>query len=267
MKRVDELLRLDGRVALITGGAGHIALAFAEAFAELGARLVLADREGEALQARAEDLAVRLSADVRTIACDLGEPGAGKALAEQGLAAFGELDILVNNAAFTGASGLPGYAVPFAEQTADAFAAAVQVNLNAAFELSHAAAPALARSGRGTILNVASIYGMLGPNMGLYTGTRMGNPAAYAASKGGLIQLTRYLATVLAPAVRVNCISPGGIARGQAPAFVERYEALTPLGRMGCEEDLKGAAAFLAGDAAGWITGQNIAVDGGWSAW
>jgi len=103
--------------------------------------------------------------------------------------------------------------------------------------------------------------------MNLYAGTPMGNPAAYAATKGGLLQLTQYLATVLAPKVRVNAISPGGISRGQPEAFAERYAALTPLKRMGTEEDLKGALALLVSDAGAYITGQNIMVDGGWTAW
>lgn len=95
----------------------------------------------------------------------------------------------------------------------------------------------------------------------------MGNPAAYAASKGGLIQLTRWLATTLAPAVRVNSVSPGGIARGQPDEFVKRYEARTPLRRMATEEDFKGIIALLASDASSYITGQDIMLDGGWSAW
>jgi len=95
----------------------------------------------------------------------------------------------------------------------------------------------------------------------------MGNPAAYAASKGGLIQLTRWLATTLAPAVRVNSVSPGGVARGQSEDFIKRYVSRTPLGRMATEEDLKGIVALLASDASAYITGQNIMVDGGWSAW
>lgn len=95
----------------------------------------------------------------------------------------------------------------------------------------------------------------------------MGNPAAYAASKGGLIQLTRWLATTLAPKIRVNSVSPGGIARNQPDSFVSRYEALTPLARMGTEEDFAGIIAFLASNLSAWVTGQNIAVDGGWSAW
>jgi NAD(P)-dependent dehydrogenase (short-subunit alcohol dehydrogenase family) len=95
----------------------------------------------------------------------------------------------------------------------------------------------------------------------------LGSPAAYAASKGGLLQLTRWLATVLAPEIRVNAVSPGGVLRGQPEAFVRRYETRVPLGRMATEADLKGAVAYLASDAAAYVTGQNLLVDGGWTAW
>jgi NAD(P)-dependent dehydrogenase (short-subunit alcohol dehydrogenase family) len=108
---------------------------------------------------------------------------------------------------------------------------------------------------------------MVGPDVGLYDGTQMGNPAAYAASKGGLLQLTRWLATVLAPGVRVNAISPGGVWRGQPEEFHQRYVARTPLRRMAREEDLKGAVAYLASDLSTYVTGHNLVVDGGWTVW
>ena len=119
------------------------------------------------------------------------------------------------------------------------------------------------------VLPCAAINAWLtsGPDFSLYEGTQMANPAAYGASKGGLDQLTRYLATALAPRVRVNTLSPGGIARQQPAVFAERYAARTPLGRMGTEEDVKGAIAFLASDASAYVTGQSVFVDGGWSAW
>jgi NAD(P)-dependent dehydrogenase (short-subunit alcohol dehydrogenase family) len=101
----------------------------------------------------------------------------------------------------------------------------------------------------------------------LYEGTAMGNPAAYAASKGGLLQLTRWLATTVAPQVRVNSISPGGVWRNQPESFVERYKARTPLARMATEDDFRGAIAFLASDLSGYVTGQDLAVDGGWGVW
>ena len=95
----------------------------------------------------------------------------------------------------------------------------------------------------------------------------MNNPAAYAASKGGLLQLTRWMATVLSPSIRVNAISPGGVARGQPKEFVDRYIARTPLRRMGREEDFKGGIVYLASELSSWVTGQNLTIDGGWSAW
>ena len=157
--------------------------------------------------------------------------------------------------------------MPFEEQTDEAFAMALALNLTAPFSLTRRLAPLLRTGGHGSVVNVSSIYGLVGPNMGLYEGTRMGNPAAYAASKGGLAQLTRYLSTVLAPDVRVNAFAPGGIARGQDDAFVERYERLTPLGRMGTEDDFRGVVTWLASDASAYVTGQVVAVDGGWTAW
>jgi NAD(P)-dependent dehydrogenase (short-subunit alcohol dehydrogenase family) len=267
MKSVAELLRLDERVAVITGGAGYIGLAVAEALAEQGASIVVVDREPAPTRERAELIAQRFGVGTLPVALDLGAAQSGTQIVDETLRRFGRLDIVVNNAAFTGMSGLSGYAVPFAEQTLEAWDAALRVNLTAAFQLCHAAREPLALSGQGAILNVSSIYGNVGPNMTLYEGTAMGNPAAYAATKGGLIQLSRYLATLLAPSVRVNAISPGGIERGQPEAFQQRYQRLTPLRRMGREEDLKAIALLLVSDAGAYITGQNVLVDGGWTAW
>ena len=123
---------------------------------------------------------------------------------------------------------------------------------------------------RYTLKNVilfSSIYGMVAPDMSLYEGANMTNPIAYGVSKGGVLQLMKYLATILAPDIRVNAISPGGILRNQPEAFRERYEKKTPLGRMATEEDLKGAIAYLASDLSAYVTGHNLVVDGGWTAW
>lgn len=267
MRTVSQLLRLEGRVAVVTGGAGHLGLAIAEGLAEAGARLVIVDRDQAACDARAALLRETKGADVLPLAVDLGEAEAAKTIVGRTLDHANALDILVNNAAFTGDSRLPGWGVPFESQSLEAWDAALRTNLSAPFLLAREARDALASSGQGTIINIASIYGTLAPDFSLYQGTAMANPAAYGASKGGLLQLTRYLATVMAPRVRVNAISPGGIERGQPPAFQARYRARTPLGRMATEEDLKGAVAFLASDAAAYVTGQNLMVDGGWSVW
>jgi NAD(P)-dependent dehydrogenase (short-subunit alcohol dehydrogenase family) len=177
------------------------------------------------------------------------------------------IDILINNAAFVGTDNIAGWSAPFEQQEMAAFRRAIEVNLTAGFLLSQLAAPHLRRSGHGAIVNIGSTYGLVGPDWSLYEGTEMANPAAYAASKGGILQLTRWLATTLAPHIRVNAISPGGIARGQDEAFVARYRARTPLGRMATENDFRGALCFLASDASAYVTGHNLVVDGGWTAW
>jgi len=254
---------LAGRTAVVTGGAGPLGSVLSAALADAGAHVVVVDLDEERCAAVAGDLH---GAGHIPVAANLLEPQGISRVVEM-VEEVGACDVLVNNAAFTGTSGVPGYAVPFDEQTDEAFAMALALNLTAPFSLTRRLAPLLRARGHGSVVNVSSIYGLVGPNMGLYEGTRMGNPAAYAASKGGIAQLTRYLATVLAPEIRVNAFAPGGIARGQDDAFVERYQRLTPLGRMGTEDDFRGVVTWLASDASAYVTGQVIAVDGGWTAW
>ena len=177
------------------------------------------------------------------------------------------LGILINNAALGGESDLNGWVTELKKQTIETWRRALEVNLTAAFDLSKGLAPKLKQSGHGSIINIASIYGVSGPDYSLYEGTQMGNPAAYASAKGGLIQLTRWLATTLAPETRVNAISPGGVFRNQPDEFVRRYEKRTPMGRMATEEDFKGATAYLASDLSAYVTGQNLLIDGGWVVW
>lgn len=264
MRTVHELLSLKGRTAVITGASGVLGRVIADTLSELGASLVLVDREEKALAAQCAALGERGPASFSV--CDLESQDSRRSLIEWLLDGFRPA-ILVNNAAFVGDSHLQGWVVPFEKQTVETWRRAVEVNLTAPFELSQALAPALRDSGHGSIINIASLYGHMGPDWRLYEGTAMGNPAAYAASKGGLIQLTRWLATTLAPGVRVNAISPGGFARNQPHSFVQKYEDRTPLRRMAREEDLKGTIAYLAGDLSAYITGQNLLLDGGWSVW
>ena len=236
----------------------------AEAIAELGATVVLADLRSQDV----EDAAAALSpATAAGVAVDLSNSDATRALPADVADRFGRLDIVINNAALVGTSDLAGWAVPFEQQDVDTWRRAMEVNLTAAFVLSQASAPWLRASRHGCIVNIGSIYAVTGPDWRLYEGTLLGNPAAYAASKGGLLQLTRWLATTLAPDVRVNMLSPGGVYRGQDAAFVDKYVARTPLGRMAREDDFKGAIAFLASDLSAYATGQHLIVDGGWTAW
>jgi NAD(P)-dependent dehydrogenase (short-subunit alcohol dehydrogenase family) len=262
-----ELMTLDGRVALVTGGAGHIGKAISNGLAELGARIAVVDISATAAAEAASALSHRWSVSAAEFDCDLEQGAAVKDLPRRVRERFGRIDIIVNCAAFVGTSGLEGWAVPFEQQSDATWRRALEVNLTAPFELLQAAADDLRASGRGSVINVSSIYGLAGPDWRLYEGTSLGNPAAYAASKGGLIQLTRWLATTLAPQIRVNAIAPGGVFRGTPEPFLSRYIARTPLKRMAQEEDMKGAVAYLASDLSAYVTGQCLAVDGGWTVW
>lgn len=267
MRTIQEMISLRRRTAVITGGCGHIGMAMAEALAECGASLALVDRLETSPQDHARNLEKKYGITAIGCSVDLAQEDQLRPLPAMIAAKLGGLDILINNAAFVGDSKLEGWVVPFERQSTETWRKAFEVNLTAVFTLCREAVPFLERSGHGSIINFASIYGVMGPDMSLYEGTAMGNPAAYAASKGGLIQFTRWLATVLAPKVRVNAVSPGGVWRSQPEAFHARYIQKTPLARMAVEEDFKGIVLYLASDLSAYVTGQNFMVDGGFSVW
>jgi NAD(P)-dependent dehydrogenase (short-subunit alcohol dehydrogenase family) len=262
-----ELMSLDGRVALVTGGAGHIGRSISHGLAELGAKIAVIDMSAPSSAEVASALSEQWSVTAAGFDCDLEQSDAVRDLPRRVRERFGRIDIIINCAAFVGTSGLEGWAVPFEQQSASTWRRAMEVNLTAPFILIQAAAEDLRAFGRGSVINISSIYGLAGPDWRLYEGTSLGNPAAYAASKGGLIQMTRWLATTMAPHVRVNAIAPGGVFRGTPEPFLSRYVTRTPLARMAQEDDMKGAAAYLASDLSAYVTGQCLAVDGGWTAW
>jgi len=264
---IAKLKNLKGRQALITGAAGGIGRVIAQTLAELGADLLLVDLPGAQYGTIVQEIKQNWGVKVWILDCDLELQGDRDRLIEAVLQQDNGLDVLVNNAAFVGASGLQGWCTDFEQQSVETWRRALEVNLTSVFDLCKGFTPLLKQSKGGSIINIASIYGLYGPDYSLYEGTEMGNPAAYAASKGGLIQLTRWLATTLAPQVRVNTISPGGVLRNQSKVFIDRYESRTPLGRMGVEDDFRGAIAYLSSDLSGYVTGHNLKVDGGWGIW
>ena len=256
---------LYGKTALITGGLGHLGRTLCNEFAMQGTNLIILDRtSGD------EDFFTQLRKNeirVQFYQVDFESEESRKSVIEDISESSKILDILINNAAYVGTNNAPGWSVPFGEQSITTWNKALEVNLTTPFHLVQGFEKLLRESTAPAIVNVGSIYGSHGPDWELYKGTDMGNPAGYAASKGGLIQLTRWLATTLSPKIRVNCVSPGGIGRNQNSEFVEKYNLRTPLKRMATEEEIVAAIVFLSSSTASYITGQNIKIDGGWSAW
>jgi len=260
-----KLLNLKGRRALVTGATGHLGQVICDTLAELGADLILVDLPEARFKKLQTSLKKKWKTKTLTIPCNLELEDQRNKLIEQVKSSQGGLNILVNNAAFVGSRKMQGWAEPFEEQSLAAWRRALEVNLTAVFHLCQGLRPCLQKAIGANILNIGSIYGHLGPDWKLYEGTKLSNPAAYAASKGGLIQLTKWLATSLSPNIRVNAVSPGGIYRGQPVKFVKKYSLRVPLKRMASEIDIKGAITLCTTDQGKYMTAQNITIDGGLS--
>ena len=251
------LFDLTGRVAFISGAAGHLGRSMAEALAVAGATVLLNGRNASKLEALTERLTARgLSA--RACAFDITDEAAVRSF----FAGLVRLDVLVNNA-YEGKPATGGNA------TMQDFSNAYTIGVVAAFACIQAALPVLRVAEGASVINIASMYGTISPDPRLYGESGMNNPPFYGAAKAGLLQLTRYLACHLAPdKIRVNAISPGPFPREEVdPAFRARLADKVPLGRIGQPEDLSGAVVFLASSASAYVTGVNLPVDGGWTAW
>lgn len=255
----NDLFRLDGKIALVTGGAGIYGIHITRALAEVGAHVVVASRSLEQCEKVAEEMqaeGLKVSAEH----LDLGSSDSIRTVCENIVAKYGKLDILFNNAVAR-AGGNPSTV------TEEQWTTAMEINSTGFFMSCQIFGEQMMKQRSGVIVNISSIYGVVGPNFNIYEGTTMTSPANYAFAKGGMINYTRYAASYYGRfGIRVNCISPGGFQTDQPDIFIENYSKQTPLGRMATDDDIKGAAVFLASDASSYITGQNLMVDGGWTA-
>ena len=266
---------LDGRVAIITGGAGLLGVRHAEAIASAGGIPILADlREADARQ-RAGDVEKTTGGRAAGLACDVTNADSVQALLDAALERFGRVDILVNNAANNPKVEDPKQSFSRLESfPLEQWNADVAVGLTGPFLCAKIIGGALARQGRGAIVNISSEYGVIAPDQRLYLeeGRRPDEqpvkPVTYTVTKAGLHGLTIYLATYWANAgVRVNTITLGGVESGQPAAFLARAAAKIPLGRMAQPTDFQGALVYLCSDAAAFVTGANLVVDGGKTIW
>ncbi len=261
--------RLDGKVALVTGGAGILGQLFCAGLYEAGAKVAVVDIAGDA----AEKVASGLGPGAKGFSCDIADAKSVADCVATVLGAFGRIDILHNNAA-TKTRDVRAFFSPFEDYPLDTWREVMAVNIDGMFLMAQAVGRhMLARGGGGAIVQTASIYGLVGPDSRIYEGSDylggpINTPAVYAASKAAVVGLTKWLATHWAKeGIRVNCLVPGGVSSGQNSVFSDHYAARVPMGRMAQGDEMVPALLYLCSDAASYVTGQVLAVDGGWTAW
>ena len=253
---------LAGKRALVTGGCQNFGLEIAVGLAQAGAKVIITSRDQDKAVQRAAELSGQLNAEIVGMPMDLCSESSIVGLFDRVRDAFGALDVLVNNA-----GGHSPKACGYLEkETLESWNAFMVPNLTGTFLATREYARLMMARRSGCIINIASISSLVGRDRSVYVPPMIPNPVAYTAAKAGLIGLTYDTAAYLGDyGIRVNCISPGGFERAQPQAFVDAYSGRTMLKRMGQRGDLKGAVVFLASEAAAYVTGHNLVVDGGFT--
>ncbi len=265
---------MTGKTALITGAGGLLGKQFALTLGQAGANLVLADLNLDLARANANELQ-KEGYQALAVRVDVTNPDSCQEMVEVAQKNFGGLDVLINSAAldpkFDATNLSKQGANAFEEYSLDAWRQALDVNLTGTFLASQASAKAMLQQGRGVIINICSTYGLVGPDQRLYErpdGSKSFKPVYYSVTKAGILGFTRYLAAYYAGKnIRVNALTPGGVYNDHDGVFTQQYSARTILGRMANLDEMSGAMLFLCSDASSYMTGSNLVVDGGWTAW
>jgi 2-deoxy-D-gluconate 3-dehydrogenase len=274
--KIQDKFDLKGRTAVVTGGAGLLGVEFCRTLAEAGAAVAVVDLNAAAAQKAAAGLATE-GYQVRGFATDITKPGSVEALVTSVLSDFGTIDILVNSAALDpkfDPDAIKNGITPgsFEDYPLDQWNTALNVNLTGTFLVTQACVkPMLKQGKKGSIINICSTYGLNGPDQRIYinNGQRVAyKPVYYTVTKAGVLGFTKYLAAYYAGTeIRVNALTPGGVFNNHDEYFVKNYSAKTILGRMAHGDEMNGALLFLASEASSYMTGNNVVVDGGWTAW
>lgn len=272
MPEIDKF-NLEGRAAVVTGGAGLLGSEFCRTLAEAGAQVVVADLDDPAAAEVASSLN-REGCQAVAVKTDVTSPASTQTMVQAALQNFGRLDILVNSAAldpkFDPQHGA-AHTNSFEDYPLEAWNQSLSVNLTGMFLCCQAVVRPMLEQGNGSIINICSTYGLVGPDQRIYE--RPGEPQRfkpvyYSVTKAGVLGLTRYLAAYYAGKnIRVNALTPGGVFNNHDEAFLKAYSARTVMGRMARRDEMNGAVLYLASDASSYMTGSNLVVDGGWTAW
>lgn len=265
---------MTGKTAIITGAAGLLGKQFCLALAQAGANIVMADLAYDVAAENAAEFK-KLGFNAIAVKVDVSDPSSVKLMVNQALTAFGSVDVLINSAAldpkFDSANVSTQDFNDFETYSLNSWKKALDVNLTGMFLASQAAVLPMLEQGRGVIVNISSMYGLVGPDQRLYEqpdGTRQFKPVYYSVTKAGVLGFTRYLATYYAGKnIRVNALTPGGVFNDHDALFTEQYSTRTVLGRMANLDEMNAAMLFLCSDASSYMTGSNLVVDGGWTAW
>lgn len=264
----ENMFKLDGRIAFVSGAAGYLGKSISSALCEAGAHVMLNGRNTDKIEAFAKELQDK-GYKASPVAFDITDEKRFKEVLDDIDEKYGRLDIIVNNAYF----GRPG---TIDSSTLTDFEDAYRITVTTAFRIVQLAQPLLEKTARKTrgasIINISSMYGIVSPDPRIYGDSGSNNPPYYGPAKAGLIQLTRYLACHLAPVgIRVNCVSPGPFPPEDIKYTKEEFHRelcnKNPMNRIGSPDELKGPLLFLASDASSYVTGINLPVDGGWTAW
>jgi NAD(P)-dependent dehydrogenase (short-subunit alcohol dehydrogenase family) len=263
MSHLEELFRLDNKVAVVSGGAGLIGAKLCEILAEAGADIVIVDNNPEIAQSESERIAKQTNKKVVPMIIDITDEEQVAKLAEEVTSKFGKCDILVNSAHYKGGS----FFSTLSEYPKESWDKVLEVNLTGTFLMCREFGGRMYDGDGGVIVNISSTYGLVSADPRIYGESGINSPVSYAATKCGIINLTRYLAIHWRPKVRANVLAPGGVESGQDADFIKNYCQRTPLGRMAKREDYQGAILFMCSDASAYMTGATVTVDGGWTAW